>query len=482
MVARAEVALHDARLRAFGHAGRGKDVVEAPSDVALAHVAPRRPPGEEAGVVRVELAPDIDEVLAQQFCKQLTLFAPLSHELRVALARMHVDLGARDVHVAAQDELTPLVAKLPRPGDQPLHEINLRGVVLVAVGHVDRGDDELAELRLHDARLHVERGMAENRLFRKRFRIDVERDARIRLHPVPERVVTRDLALLRDLRGLGFQLLQAHHVRALPLEPLAELRLARANAVDIPSGDLHASKQDRRRRRQFPALDASDDGGELLVAGRGHPDLCALARDIAVHRIDLGAPPLDDVLRHRRALDVAAGVGTSLRHNQGLQFRHRPSASLSGFNIQLRLGAADLLELVAEGLADADALRGERNLEAPERGITQALAAGNARGGAHAGAHAVLHQLRPALAPQVGGGLGAVDAAEPLHQLLDAPGDAAVRLADAEHGVLVAAFRRGLADASGFVQVDRDHRGDGADHAPPADHAGDGLLVHAILQ
>ena len=78
--------------------------------------------------------------------------------------------------------------------------------------------------------------------------------------------------------------------------------------------------------------------------------------------------------------------------------------------------------------------------------------------------------------------LALVDAAEPLDQLLDARRDGAVRLADAEHRVLFAAFRRGLADAAGFVQVERDHRGDRAHHAPPADHAGDGFLVHAVLQ
>jgi hypothetical protein len=57
-----------------------------------------------------------------------------------------------------------------------------------------------------------------------------------------------------------------------------------------------------------------------------------------------------------------------------------------------------------------------------------------------------------------------------------------VRLADAEHGVLVAALGDGPADASRFEQVHRDHRGDDADRAAPADDAGDGFLVEAVLQ
>jgi hypothetical protein len=55
---------------------------------------------------------------------------------------------------------------------------------------------------------------------------------------VPEDVVARELALLRNLRRLGLQLLQAKNVRALLPDPLAELRRAGANAVDVPSGDF----------------------------------------------------------------------------------------------------------------------------------------------------------------------------------------------------------------------------------------------------
>jgi len=43
-----------------------------------------------------------------------------------------------------------------------LHERELRGVILAAVGNVDRRDYQIAVLHLHDARFHVERRMAED--------------------------------------------------------------------------------------------------------------------------------------------------------------------------------------------------------------------------------------------------------------------------------------------------------------------------------
>jgi hypothetical protein len=44
----------------------------------------------------------------------------------------------------------------------------------------------------------------------------------------------------RNLFGGGFQLLQTHDVRALPLDPFEHLRLARADAVDVPRSDFQS--------------------------------------------------------------------------------------------------------------------------------------------------------------------------------------------------------------------------------------------------
>src|SRR3954469_9684659 len=54
--------------------------------------------------------------------------------------------------------------------------------------------------------------------------------------------------------------------------------------------------QVRRRGLQLAALDAGDDGGDLRVGGRGDARLGTLAGDEAVHRVDLRAPALEDVL------------------------------------------------------------------------------------------------------------------------------------------------------------------------------------------
>ena len=68
------------------------------------------------------------------------------------------------------------------------------------------------------------------------------------------------------------------------------------------------------------------------------------------------------------------------------------------------------------------------------------------------------------------------------HDLLGAAGDAAVHLAGAEHGVRLAALAGAAMDVARRRQVDEDGAGDAAERLAPADHAGDRLLVHAVLQ
>jgi len=74
--------------------------------------------------------------------------------------------------------------------------------------------------------------------FRGEVSVDMERNPGIRLQTVPDDVVISEPALLRDLRRLGLQLLQAENVRPLLRDPLAELRRAGADAVDVPGGDF----------------------------------------------------------------------------------------------------------------------------------------------------------------------------------------------------------------------------------------------------
>ena len=123
---------------------------------------------------------------------------------------------------------------------EPLQELHLRGIVLPAVRDVDRGDDQIAELYLHDAGFDVERRMPEYRIAGDELPANLQRHARIALTAVPARVILGELAFVRDLRRLGLQFLETHHVRSLALEPLSDLGGTRPDAVHIPGGDFHA--------------------------------------------------------------------------------------------------------------------------------------------------------------------------------------------------------------------------------------------------
>ena len=152
---------------------------------------------------------------------------------------MHVHLGARDVDVAAQHQLAALGVQAPDPGDQALHEAQLRRIVLAAVRYVDRREHGVAHLRRDDARLHVELGMRERRCRRADLGADVQRHARVGAHAMPVHVVLGQLARLGNLYGLCLQLLQADDIGLVARQPVAELRCARPNAVDVPGRDLH---------------------------------------------------------------------------------------------------------------------------------------------------------------------------------------------------------------------------------------------------
>ena len=65
--------------------------------------------------------------------------------------------------------------------------------------------------------------------------------------------------------------------------------------------------------------------------------------------------------------------------------------------------------------------------------------------------------------------------------LLGALRDAAVHFAGAEHGVRSAVFCSAAMDVAGLGQIDGDAGRNTAERLAPADDAGDGFLVHAIL-
>src|SRR5205823_3577782 len=103
------------------------------------------------------------------------------------------------------------------------------------VRDVDGGEYEIAERRVDDARLHVEFGMAELGCFEE-LATDVERYAGIAACAVPECVIVGELAAVGHLIGPCLDLLQTNDVGTIALQPVAELRFACADAVDVPGG------------------------------------------------------------------------------------------------------------------------------------------------------------------------------------------------------------------------------------------------------
>ena len=129
--------------------------------------------------------------------------------------------------------------------------------------------------------------------------------------------------------------------------------------------------------------------------------------------------------------------------------------ALAGAGDRLGIEVQDLLQAVAQRLADADRLAAKPRREAAQRLALHDLRAGQAGACREAVLHGVGDQLRPALAPQVGGDLGAVGVADQPAHLLRALGDAPVHLAGAEHGMRRAALGCAAVDVSGLGQVAR---------------------------
>src|SRR5947208_15017907 len=133
MTACAYVRQYRTARRLRGDCGRGEELLEAPADVAGAQIPPRRPPREEIRVLGIELAAQIHELRAEESLEQRALLGSLAHGVRLALFGMHVDFRARDVHVAAEHQVSPLRRPPCRPLAETCAEGQLGGVVLAAV-------------------------------------------------------------------------------------------------------------------------------------------------------------------------------------------------------------------------------------------------------------------------------------------------------------------------------------------------------------
>ena len=119
-------------------------------------------------------------------------------------------------------------------------EAQLRRVVLAAVRHVDRHDGDRRQPHDHDPILVVEGGMGKSRPLRRHRLADVQGHARIALLAVPIAPVAVHLTeRRRDLIGRRLDFLEADDVGTIARDPFLQLRLTRANAVDVPGRYSH---------------------------------------------------------------------------------------------------------------------------------------------------------------------------------------------------------------------------------------------------
>src|SRR5258708_16519214 len=141
------------------------------------------------------------------------------------------------------------------------------------------------------------------------------------------------------------------------------------------------------RYRQLLALDALYDRGDLGVAGGGKADLRALVDDMAVGELDLGAASLEHVLAHGGTLQLAAPAAGRFRDEDGIDLRARGGIAVTRQNQLSGIELADLLELIAQGLADPHRLTADPDDEMADVRVPVDLAAGQAGGRRHAVAH-----------------------------------------------------------------------------------------------
>src|ERR1044071_9360512 len=202
----------------------------------------------------------------------------------------------------------------------------------------------------------------------------------------------------------------------------------RPTSVETEVGDV------LRSRLQLTLFDPKDDVGHDRIGRRRDTDLLALSDDIAIEERDLGAAALDHILARRGAMLAAAAIGH--REAMLVDFLLRRRIALAGARQGLGVHVANLIEGVAERLADADRFTAEPVREMPERIVLDDLAADQPGARGKAVPHHIGDQLRPALAPDILGDEGAVRVGEQAADLLGAVGDAAMHLADPEDRVL----------------------------------------------
>src|SRR4030095_12824836 len=152
------------------------NVIEPPTDIALAQVAPGRPPGEKILVIGVQRAPHIYESLSQNALEDLSLLPPLPHERRSAFLRVNVTLCTSNIDVSTEDESPAARMNFRNIALHLAQELYFGRKIFAAVGNVDGNEAQIAHLCGHDAGLIVEGRVQEARFLQKGVPSDVEAD------------------------------------------------------------------------------------------------------------------------------------------------------------------------------------------------------------------------------------------------------------------------------------------------------------------
>jgi len=185
VVARSDILLHATRPDARGQGVIGKDVVDPPADVSLAHLAPGRPPCVERVVFWVDGAADIDEPVSDDSRQNRAFFWELTDGSCLAFLRMHVAFTRGHVEVATEQDAPLRIQQLAGIRVEGCEESHLCSKVLAAIGHVGRYDGHGANLCGDNAVLEVETGMNELWALRRKIFTDVQADAGVTTFSVP---------------------------------------------------------------------------------------------------------------------------------------------------------------------------------------------------------------------------------------------------------------------------------------------------------
>src|SRR5262249_18227554 len=152
---------------------------------------------------------------------------------------MNIALVARDIDVGAQKDVPAAVMNLSDKSFELTQELHLCDKIFSAIGHVHGAKKQIADLRCDDAGFEVEFRMGKNRLVSKSVAAQMQANAGIGARAMPVAAIALHLAKSR--RHLGdsrFDLLQANYVGLLALDPFEQLRLARADTVNVPSSNF----------------------------------------------------------------------------------------------------------------------------------------------------------------------------------------------------------------------------------------------------